>query len=405
VADSLISPDGDYIPQPYKTRLTMDMVLGYASYSSFFGAQGMTQFAFSDVLGDHQISLGTELVISLDRSDYYFTYAYLKNRADYYFAIFHQADTYNYGYGNFYQLRYYGTQGLISYPFNRFNRFDAGLTYNKIEYGLFQQSLITGQYSETARAAAAVTMLTSSYIFDNTIYGYTGPIDGVRHNTTLRISPGLGASKLIYQTIKFDIRKYYMFSRFTSLAGRITLGKSFGPNPQKFILGGLQNWIGGRGETLGHKDNSQFRSQPIDTSNTSMLIDVYLSDFVFPMRGYRFFERTGSNVALMNLEFRFPFLFAFGIPNKFIFSNFGSYLFLDVGAAWDNLNEFDETNNMRQKYGDYSLPDGITPVIAGFGVGVKINLGYFLLRIDTAWDVNPTGYSKPQYYFSIGTDW
>jgi len=99
VADSLISADGDYIPQPYKTRLTMDMVLGYASYSTFFGAQGMTQFAFSDVLGDHQISLGTELVISLDRSDYYFTYAYLKNRADYYFAIFHQADMYNYGYG------------------------------------------------------------------------------------------------------------------------------------------------------------------------------------------------------------------------------------------------------------------------------------------------------------------
>ena len=160
-------------------------------------------------------------------------------------------------------------------------------------------------------------MLTSSYIFDNTVYGYTGPIDGVRHNTTLKISPGLGTSKLKYQTIKFDIRKYYMFSRFTSLAGRVTIGKSFGPNPQKFVLGGLQNWIGGRGETFGRKDNSQFRSQPIDTSNTSMLVDVYLSDFVFPMRGYRFFERTGSNVALMNLEFRFPFLFAFGIPNKF----------------------------------------------------------------------------------------
>ena len=60
---------------------------------------------------------------------------------------------------------------------------------------------------------------------------------------------------------------------------------------------------------------------------------------------------------------------------------------------------------MRQKYADYSLPDGITPIIAGFGVGVKINLGYLLLRIDTAWDVNPAGYSKPQYYFSIGTDW
>ena len=223
VADSLISADGDYIPQPYKTRLTMDMVFGYASYSSFFGPQGMTQFAFSDVLGDHQISLGTELVISLDKSDYYFTYAYLKNRADYYFAIFHQADGTTDYYGNLYRLRYYGTQGLISYPFNRFNRFDAGLSYNKIDYRLFQQDFVTYQYFETAQDAADVMMLTSSYIFDNTVYGYTGPIDGVRHNATLRISPGMGASELKYQTIKFDIRKYYMFSRFTSLAGRITV--------------------------------------------------------------------------------------------------------------------------------------------------------------------------------------
>ena len=62
--------------------------------------KGMTQFAFSDVLGDHQISLGTELVISLDKSDYYFTYGYLKNRADYYFSIFHQADATSDYYGN-----------------------------------------------------------------------------------------------------------------------------------------------------------------------------------------------------------------------------------------------------------------------------------------------------------------
>ena len=78
-----------------------------------------------------------------------------------------------------------------------------------------------------------------------------------------------------------------MFSRYTSLAGRVTYGKSFGPNPQKFILGGLQNWIYGSGETSGVKDESRFRSQPIDTSNTSMLIDPVIpsnvaSSVVFP---------------------------------------------------------------------------------------------------------------------------
>jgi len=405
VSDSLITADGNYVPQPYKTRLTMDMVFGYASYNSFFGAQGMTQFAFSDVLGDHQISLGTELVISLDKSDYYFTYGYLKNRADYYFSLFHQADATSDYYGNLYRLRFYGFQGLMSYPINRFNRVDTGLSYNKIDYRLFQQDMFSYAYYESAREAADVMMLTASYIFDNTVYGYTGPIDGFRQNTTLSISPGAGQSKLKFQTIKLDFRKYFMFSRYTSLASRVTYGKSFGPNPQKFILGGLQNWIWGNGETFGDRDESRFRSQPIDTSNTSMLIDVYLSDFIFPMRGYRFWERTGSNTLLMNFEFRFPFLFAFGIPNKFVFSNFGSYLFLDVGAAWDDIEEFNSIKALRNKYGDNRLPDNASPIIAGAGIGVKIPLGPFLFRVDTAWDVNPNGYSRPQYYVSIGTDW
>tara|TARA_B100001250_G_scaffold72640_1_gene59186 strand:- start:707 stop:3853 length:3147 start_codon:yes stop_codon:yes gene_type:complete len=406
VSDSLITPDGDYIPQPYKTRLTMDLVFGYASYNSFFGAQGMTQFAFSDVLGDHQISLGTELVISLDKSDYYFTYGYLKNRADFYFSLFHQADATSDYYGNLYRLRFYGFQGLMSYPINRFNRIDAGLSYNKIDYRLFQQDYYSYGYYESGREAADVMMYTASYIFDNTVYGYTGPIDGFRQNTTISISPGAGQSKLKYQTIKLDFRKYFMFSRYTSLASRVTYGKSFGPNPQKFILGGLQNWIWGSGETFGEQDESRFRSQPIDTSNASMLIDVYLSDFMFPMRGYRFWERTGSNTLLMNFEFRFPFLFAFGIPNKFVFSNFGSYLFFDIGAAWDDRQEFNSIKVLRNKYGDNRLPDNASPIIAGAGIGVKIPLGPFLFRVDTAWDVNPNRrYSKPQYYVSIGTDW
>jgi outer membrane protein assembly factor BamA len=114
--------------------------------------------------------------------------------------------------------------------------------------------------------------------------------------------------------------------------------------------------------------------------------DVFFSEFVMPVRGRRYMEQVGSNVALANFEFRFPFLLAMGVPDKFMLSNLGSHLFLDVGTAWDNGDEFEET-------------------IAGFGWGMKINLGYFLLRVDSAWDINDVGYSKPQYYFSLGIDW
>ena len=116
----------------------------------------------------------------------------------------------------------------MSYPINRFNRFDTGISYNKIDYRLFQQDYYSsyGSYYESARDAADVMMYTASYIFDNTVYGYTGPIDGFRQNTTISISPGAGQSKLKYQTLKLDFRKYFMFSRYTSLASRLTLVKA-----------------------------------------------------------------------------------------------------------------------------------------------------------------------------------
>ena len=62
----------------YKTRFTLDLVSGNLQISNVFGTSGMTYFSFSDILGDHQISFGTEMVLTLENSDYFFQYGYLK---------------------------------------------------------------------------------------------------------------------------------------------------------------------------------------------------------------------------------------------------------------------------------------------------------------------------------------
>ena len=67
-----------HVPKAYKTRFTLDMVSGNLQISNVFGATGMTYFAFSDILGNHKIQLGTEMVLTLEDSDYYLSYAYLK---------------------------------------------------------------------------------------------------------------------------------------------------------------------------------------------------------------------------------------------------------------------------------------------------------------------------------------
>ncbi len=383
-----LSEDG-YIPKAYKTRFSLDMVNGYASFNNVFGAQGMTMFAFSDMLGDHQIYFGTEMVIDLKRSDYFFSYAYLTRPTDYYFSISHTANEYFLGYDMYnYQrrglLRNFGIMGYLSRPFSRFMRMEGGLSYHYFSFSEWQQ-VNYYEFTEVSNNEFSVLLPITSWVYDNTIYGYTGPIDGFRQNTTLVVSPGIGTKKLYFQTLKMDFRNYFKIGRYSSLAGRLTLGTSQGKDKQKFYLGGLQNWIFGTGETDGEDDNSRYRSDILDGEND--LFDVFFSEFVMPVRGRRYMEQVGSNVALANFEFRFPFLLAMGVPEKFVISNLGTHLFLDIGTAWDEGADFNKNT------------------IAGFGWGMKINLGYFLLRIDSAWDINESGYSKPQYYFSLGTDW
>ena len=186
---------------------------------------------------------------------------------------------------------------------------------------------------------------------------------------------------------------------------RAFFGKSLGQDRQKFFLGGMPYLLAGRGETNGVDDNGNFREVLLDTSNSSLIHDLYFTEYAFPLRGARFAERFGSNTSLFNLEFRFPFInyLALGFPLKVLFGNIRGHAFIDIGAAWDDVSEFNQ-NTWPDRYRNYSL-NKYSPWVTTFGLGTKINLGYFLLRIETAWDKNNDGYSKPQWYFSLGPDW
>ena len=114
------------------------------------------------------------------------------------------------------------------------------------------------------------------------------------------------------------------------------------------------------------------------------------------MRGARFAERIGTYASLFNFEVRFPFInyLALGFPLKVVFGNIRGHAFVDIGAAWDSADEF-SSNSWPEKYGSNDTAK-FSPWVVTSGLGVKINLGYFLLRVESAWDKNPGGYSKPQ---------
>jgi len=416
IEDSLV--DGRHIPHAYKTRFTLDMIAGNLSISNVFGATGMTYFSFSDILGDHQLAFGTEMVLTLENSDYMFYYGYLKNKTDYHFNASQTANFFSVGYSEegsqlIGRLRNYGATGFISHPFSRYQRFDFGFSLQKASYSIMKQVPVDMgggqyqyQYQTVSEEGFSAVIPSMSWIFDNSTMGYTGPIDGFRQNVSLALSPGWGSDKIQFQTFKWDSRKYFLFGRDYTLAGRFYYGGSIGENAQKFFMGGIPYLIGGHGETNGEDDYGTWREVLLDTLNQSLLHDIYFTEYVFPVRGARYAERFGKNALLMNFEIRFPFInyLALGFPLKMVFGNIRGHAFLDVGAAWDDPKEFTDVTKLKNKYGQ-SSPETMTPWITTFGVGTKINLGYFLLRIDAAWDVNHNSYSKPQWYFSLGPDW
>jgi len=80
--------DSNYIPRRYKLNFSPDLIYGAANYNTFYGLEGSTILAFSDMLGDHQIVFQTNLLIDLKNSDYGISYLYLPGRIDWGFQAF-----------------------------------------------------------------------------------------------------------------------------------------------------------------------------------------------------------------------------------------------------------------------------------------------------------------------------
>ncbi|HEY5533789.1 MAG TPA: biopolymer transporter Tol [Ignavibacteria bacterium] len=377
-----LNEDGSFKIKNYKVKFSPDLVYGNANYSSFYGVQGVAQIALSDMLGDHRIYLQTSMVIDLKNSDYAVAYYYLPNRIDWGFELFHTARflLYNRGTGNgdeLFRFRNYGGNINFSYPINRFRRFDGGLSVMTVS-----QENLDNSNEEIHRNTFLVPQF--SFVFDNTLFGYTAPIKGTRYNLTTLGTPKLSNDGIGFASLIGDFRHYFKLGDDYSFAFRLTSGASFGPNPQRFYLGGTENWI-----------NREFENNNIPISNVE---EFAFSTPITPLRGFNFDRISGSKFALTNLELRFPLFkyLIFGlIPLGF--ADIRGVLFVDAGTAWKD-------NNTLQLF---HKEDGITKtkdLLIGMGFGTRFIFMNFPLKFDVAWNYNMNRFSPPKYYISLGYD-
>ncbi|MCB1058683.1 MAG: PD40 domain-containing protein [Calditrichaeota bacterium] len=387
-------PGGGFFSKKYRVKFTPDYVYATAAYSSFFGAQGTGQILFSDLMGNQLIVLNTDLYYdfnNLDNSNFSLQYYYLPHRI-------------NYGAG-LYRYVYYLDAGNVrdqtmqlqfdlSYPFSKYTRAELIVGGYGIDRADWQPDQY-GYYDYRKIARRRILLPELGYVHDTVVWGSTGPVNGTRYRVSTSYSPNLQSDRKNneiwsseFYTAKGDLRQYFRLGRDYSWASRLTAGLSGGPEPQRFFMGGVSNWI-----------NRRFENNEIPTDEIN---DFYFSSFVTPFRGGDYFEKrgTGNRYFLTNQEFRFPLVryLQMGWPLPLALADVRGALFTDVGAAWFNdsfrLTSVGEDGNRR-----------LHDLQAAYGFGWRSNLGFLLLRWDVAWSTDGVDTSKPRYYFSLGAEY
>jgi hypothetical protein len=326
----------------YRRRFSLDFAQSQVVQDPIFGTSGGGQLAISDMLGDEQYYF---LIFNNARTQSEFwdgfnfavTRVDLSHRVNFSLGLYRLAGRYyNYYEGYFYENRY-GGFGSVSYPLNKFERLETSINIRNSE---------KDWYGGWTRKAFLLSNFIS-YTKDNSLWGPTGPLDGVRYNITLGNTVDVRHSNVNFTTVMFDLRKYFRIGYRVSHALRVWGQFNHGKEPLPFFMGG--SW---------------------------------------DLRGYRLWSLWGTKLALISNEFRFPFIdqFYLGFPFGGLgFSSIRGALFVDAGNVWDD------------EFGDLK---------GSFGFGIRLRLGgYFVLRLDVGKKTNfKKIYSKTFTQFFFGWD-
>ena len=354
-------------PLPYRSRLALDYAGSALTAATGYGFTGAAQFLFSDFLGNRSLYIAADLFGgSIDQTNALAIFSYLPLRWDLSLGVFHFNNYYSgrlttlgeqLSQPRLFSERNFGGLVGLSYPFDRFRRIDFLLTQTFLERQFYEQDVF-GDYVVTSRQFRSISSPSVSLVSDNALWGYYGPVNGHRTNVTWAPAFGWFQHALAYQTVTLDARNYQDMTHGYTFATRLLGGVSTGRNPQILAVGGFST-----------------------------------------LRGYSDFDLLGSRIAIINTEFRFPFIQQLGLvgPIPIGMFNLRGVGFFDAGLIWP------DGVPLRWQPVRTALPlqNGYA---VGFGGGIRSAIAYMILKLDVAWGTDFWGVSRPHWYFSIGPD-
>ncbi|MFP8488026.1 peptidase MA family metallohydrolase [Gracilimonas sp. Q87] len=423
--ENTLTEDGRFQPKEYRLRFSTDISYNPSIVASTYGTYALTQFIISDLLGDHQIALGTNFVTDLRNSDYSLQYGYMKNRTNWFFSYFHTSRRYQTFFGEIIRFRTYGGGVNAQYPINKFKRVDAGFSVMGItrDYSSVSDLFAGSSFGLNQDPNQSSLFMYPEVIFtnDQTLPGFITPQGGNRYSIGLSGSPGVGDNAPQFVSVLGDYRKYFNLGSRYSFAVRASGASSVGPDKQTYFMGGRLGWI-----------NQQFNQNGLSYDK---LTDSFFTVPALPVRGYAYNSIYGSNFSLINAEFRFP-LFAAVVPGAIPILplyNITGAAFLDIGSAWGERIDYGliDSNSdpivndakldfkvAEERFGTYELRNqdgslagtGQAPyldgdILIGAGFGLRTIVFGLPFRYDVGWPYQRSGFlSDPIHYFSIGID-
>jgi hypothetical protein len=423
-AESL--PDtADFEFREYRPRLTADMIgrptvgaeVGGYYNNAMFGGSYLTM---SDMLGNHNLLVAASIDGALTDASFYTMYSQLKRRLNWGVSVWQQP-YYSYLGGGYLPMTIRGQQRLVaanvfrrdmirgaqfgaSYPFSTFRRIEfsaTGVSYgSRIMYrGVDVQTYELIEVDHNVDGFRYVQPQ-AALVFDNSIPGWTGPVYGRRYRAQLgRTFGGLEFSEAL-----IDFRNYANWRQRIVFATRIVGLTRFGGDAERFAL-----FWGGPHFIRGYDYNSfHAGSRECIASRHS---DTGLSPSRCPVRD----QLVGASALFLNTELRFPIVTELQLGAIGVFPPIDAVAFFDGGVAWDGrvCREFDFSRR-----GDICAPGQSVPVqvtwrrqtgedpylvrapLYSYGVGLRINVFYTVLRLDYAFPANRD--SGPRFSIGLG---
>ena len=407
----------DFVTTQLDNSLLFDGLNSYAGTPQDFGFPPpgiLIKANFKDLFEDYELEGGIRIPTTFNGAEYFLVFDDKKKQLDKRYALYRRA------------LRF-ADDGSLTSPIQPRIETTTFLGQYQVRYPFDIYTSLRGmatlRFDNTTQLATDVqTLQTPSireqraglraeYVFDNTLDVALNIKNGTRYKVYAEAVKRFNVSVVdrfqfdfrdgFMGIVGFDARHYQRILKHSVLALRAAGATSFGSERILYYLGGTDNWLFPR-----------FNEEiPLPDADANFAYQTVAAN----LRGFRLNIRNGSSFALANTELRVPVFrhLSRNLKSNFL-RNFQMVGFFDIGTAWQGRTPFADENPLNTKtIPDPEVPSNPVvvkvrffrdPIVIGYGVGARMLLFGYFLRLDYAWGVETRVVQEPRLYISLGMD-